>query len=218
MEAQAPVEGGGVSYRNLVGLDALLGVALPQLKQLDPVREVERAVEVAENEERRALDVIPAPRRLLKSEIVGIDDEPWTDFVFAMRTAQPGAISASNALGMFEMKPRRLCDLGVMRDPRCTRSPSGRLVWVGDFVEPMTQREFLKSPSAQYQAFSDSMRSYVVGLAGDALPRPEKKLAETSLSGALAILHRSGPSGLKSWETNQFPDTLALYERANGIF
>ena len=41
-----------------------------------------------------------------------------------------------------------------------------------------------------------------------------------TLSGALAILHRCGPNGLKSWsdESARFPMTVALFERTNGIF
>ena len=48
---------------------------------------------------------------LIKSEVNGVSDEQWTEFVKAMRTAQTGAVSASNQLGAFEMRPRRLEDL-----------------------------------------------------------------------------------------------------------
>ncbi len=169
------------------------------------VRETERAAQALQ-------------RRVLKSEVPDITDAAWTDFVMALRTAALGAVSASNALGMFEMKPRRLGDLGLMRNLRCQRSPTGRLVWVGDFVAPMTQRTFLDKADAQYRAFCDSMLGYVKHI-NELLPA-EGVDDDTTLSGALAILHRCGPSGLRTWndEAERFSDTVTLYERANGIF
>lgn len=157
--------------------------------------------------------------RVVPSLIEGVSDQAWTEFVMAMRTAQPGAVSASNALGMFELKPRRLADLGLVRNVALTRSPTNRMAWVGEFVAPLTQKKFLGSPEVQYRAFAESMRRYVDGLTDGTVPS-ESRPEDMTLSGALAILHRCGPNGLKSWanEDKRFPDTIALYDKVNGIF
>jgi len=159
--------------------------------------------------------------RVLKSELEGVSDEAWTDFALALKTAQIGAVSASNAYGMFELKPRRLADLGLIRNVFNTRGPTNRMVWVGEWVPPMTQKKFLSSPTEQYKAMAKSMNDYVARLRSGSIPRPDGgKPQGMSLSGALAILHRCGPSGLKTWndEPNRFPETAALYQKANGIF
>lgn len=157
-----------------------------------------------------------APSRLLASEISGVSDEAWTRFAMAMRTAAPSAVSASNALGMFEMKPRRLADLGLVTNVSCTRSPTGRMVWVGEFVRPLTSKAFLGSPKIQYAVFAASMRQYADSLRAAADSWPDG----ATLSGLLAVLHRCGPGGLKNWgdADKRFPDTVALFEKANGIF
>ncbi len=190
--------------------------------------DAERAVHEVEDEERRALRPFEASDPpatslgcVLPTEIRGVPDAAWTRFVLALKTAQPGAVSASNAYGMFEMKPRRLADLGLMKNLRKTRLPPpvDRLIWVGEFVPPLTQKKFLADLSAQYRALSDSVRKYVEGLRDGTIPRLQDPPGEMTLSGALAVLHRSGPRGLRTWEeAERFGDTVAVYERANGIF
>lgn len=155
----------------------------------------------------------------LNSELPGVSSEAWTKFARAMRTAQRGAVSASNGIGGWELKPRRLADLGLMKNTSCVRSATGRMVWVGEFVSPLTLKDFLANTKLQYQAFSASMRKYLAGLRNGSIAKPDGGTpAGITLSGVLAILHRCGPNGLKSWNTKQFPDTAALYESANGIF
>jgi hypothetical protein len=161
----------------------------------------------------------PAQQGVIKSEIDGVSDEDWTRFVLAMKTARPGTVSATNEMGMFAMKPRRLADLKLIADIKKTRSPTGHMVWIGRWVAPMTQRKFLSSPQAQYRAFVESMRRYVEGLRSGAIPQPDDGWPEfMTASGALAVLHRCGPNGLRTWNSDRFPDTVALYERTNGIF
>ncbi len=157
----------------------------------------------------------------LDSPIEGVSDEAWTEFACAMRTAQPTAVSASNALGAWEIKPRRLADLGLMKELHRTRAPTGRMVWVGEPIAPFTIRGFLEDLPMQYRTFAESMRRYVAGLRDGSIPRPDGgRPAGMSLSGILGILHRCGPSGLKSWNDpeKQFNDTRELYDRANGVF
>lgn len=182
--------------------------------------EADRAAQAVEADERRAFAPFEAPR-VLKSEIPNVSNEAWTNFVLAMKTAQPTAVSASNSLGMFEMKVRRLVDLGLVRNAKRTRSPSGRLMWLGEFVPPLTEREFLNKPSKQYEVFINSTKSYISGLVDGSVNKPDGGFpVGMTLSGALSILHRCGPTGLKGWNdpSDRFSDTVALYEQTNGLF
>ncbi len=163
--------------------------------------------------------VAPAPApRVLPTELPGVaDDAAWTEFVFAMRTALPQALSASNGYGMFELKPRRLADLGLMDNLRRARGAGGRVVWAGDFVKPLTAKKFLASPTEQYKAFGESMRRYVAALQDGSLG--SAGVTDLSLSGMLAVLHRNGPHGLSNWAAgDHFTDTEALVALANGVF
>lgn len=150
--------------------------------------------------------------RVLKSEIVGVSDARWTAFVRSLKTASPGSVSRWNALGMFEMKPRRLVDLGLMSNPGKVRAEGSRTVWVAEWVAPITERTFLQNPRIQYRALVVSMQRYAAAITE--LP------TGLSLSGALAVLHRCGPQGLATWSDSgkKFPATVELVARANGIF
>ena len=206
----------------LIGVDALAtrdDVSLDSYAEpeLDEVRDVaDRAVAEVE-----AADAEPRPvGRVLESPIDGVSDAAWTEFALVMRVQDVGAMSASNEFGMFAMKPRRLADLGLMRDLRRGHSPVGRVVWLGDWVAPLSRDAFLSSPKVQYRAFVVSCRCYVEGLRDRTISTPGQWPGGLSLSGALAVLHKCGPSGLVSWgdEGGRFPGTAALVERANGIF
>ncbi len=159
---------------------------------------------------------------IIASPIPSVSPEAWTRFVIGVRNGVPvGAVSESNELGMFSLKPKRLGDLKLLANVRSVRSPNGRMVWTGDFVPPMSAKRFLSDPSAQYQAFCASMKNYLTKLQSGEIARPDGgKPSGITLSGVLAILHRCGPSGLKTWnnEHDRFPDTIALYGRTNGIF
>jgi hypothetical protein len=150
----------------------------------------------------------------MPSELPGVSAEAWAAFVRGMSTAPAGAVSKANALGMFELTPRRLADLGLVKG--LTRSRSGqRTVWVAEFVAPMTSHRFLTNPRAQYAAFVKSMRDYADKIAAGELVKP----ADMSLSGALAILHRGGPRGLENWTAGErFAPTQAAYDRVSEVF
>jgi hypothetical protein len=165
--------------------------------------------------------VAPEPPFTLKSELPGVSDKAWTKFACAMKTAPTGAVSKSNEIGMYAMKPRRLADLDLVMNIETTRSPDGRMVWVGDFVPPMTAAKFLRDPRAQYDAFAKSMRQYLDGMKRGTISTPEGgRPKEMSLSGALGVLHRAGPNGMKKWndESSRFEDTKKLFALVNGIF
>ena len=203
----------------LHGADVLAGVHVTS----DETEAVAQAV----LKEIEATTPPPLPRtaelgRVLPSQIPGVSDEAWTEFALALKTAEQKAVSPSNAFGMFEMKPRRLEDLGLMTNvaPMNARK-KGVMAWSGEWVAPMTEKGFLASAVAQYDAFGASMRLYIDGLENGSVKQPEEGLpTDMSVSGALAILHRCGPRGLVNWidEDNRFPETVALYRAVNGTF
>ncbi len=160
----------------------------------------------------------PSPTsRDLPSPLKNVSDAAWTRFVTAMRSAKLGDVSPSNALGIFEIMPRRLADLGILVNTRRVKSPvSGRTVVVGEFVAPLTEAAFLTCPVAQYNAFRDSVKDYAARIDRGELAVP----AGLTKSGALAVLQRCGPSGLSTWEDEKrrFPATVAVVKRANEVF
>jgi len=152
-----------------------------------------------------------------RSPLPGVSDEAWTRFVYICATAPRRHVSPSNAYGMFEMFPRRLADLGLMTNLRRTTAPSGRVVWEGDFVAPLTAERFLSSSRAQYRAFCLSIVDYAERISR----RDIKVSAATGLamSGVLALLHRAGPHGVDSWQKGRcFEATRSLVERVQGVF
>lgn len=162
----------------------------------------------------------------LRPQLSGITTEQWTAFIHALSVddcrgpgrGKPrpfGAVGPGGALGAFAMRPTRLGDLGLMR--KVTRSidaETGGRVWSGSFVPPMTAQKFMTSPLVQYNALVESMRRY------DAWLRESfgNSMAGMTRSGALALLHRLGPGALRKWEAHKEPSTVALFERANGLF
>jgi len=215
LEEQMYEEAYGRSY------DGQSESAQPDL-DLEPVADVAPVEPVAEDVS--GDDVLPF---VVKSELPKVSDEAWTRFALAMKTAAVGAVSKSNALGMYELKPRRLADLDLvmnlstMRTAPTADCPKGRVIWIGDFVPPLSAKMFLTDPNLQYVTFVKSMKNYVDGLRSGTIPKPEGgKPAGASLSGVLAILHRAGPKGLAKWndESSRFEDTENLYTATNGIF
>jgi hypothetical protein len=163
-------------------------------------------------------EVLPA---ILSSEIKGVSDEAWTEFVKALKVAEPSAVSAQGALGLFALKPKRLADLGLMVLSRGKPANGRHVVWQGEFVPPLTRDVFMATPRVQYKALVASMRRYLAALKDGTIPPPAGGVSkDMSLSGVLTILHKCGPSGLETWNdpTDRFPSTQALFEKTNGLF
>lgn len=155
--------------------------------------------------------------RVLESPLSGVSHDAWTDFVFAMKVAPLSAISKSNGLGMFDLRYKRLQDLGLVTNLSYKRDPIiNRSVQVADWVPPLTKDKFLKSANAQYKTLVASVTRYVDAINSGTLHLPER----TSLSGALAVLQRCGTGGLNKWDdkSSRFPDTIELFRRTNGLF
>lgn len=158
--------------------------------------------------------------RVMRSEIPGVTNEGWTDFVFVMKTGKLGDVSLSNGLGLFDTRYKRLADLGLVTNVSYKRDPViNRSVQVADWVPKLSKEIFLKSASLQYRVFSESMRRYAAAVRDGKLDLPEGGVPkEMTLSGMLAILHRGGPSALKKWGDEKFEQTAELYRQANGVF
>lgn len=156
----------------------------------------------------------PAPEVVpdLPSPLEGVDDAAWTEFVRRMRVQGVGDVSRSNAVGMFAIMPRRLVDLGLASHLKRGKLRGGRTAYAAAFVPPLTSREFLGSPARQYDAFARSMVDYAGQLRG-------VDLCGSTLSGALAVLHRAGPRGMEALARGDlFPDTDVLRRRVEGLF
>lgn len=150
----------------------------------------------------------------LASELPGVSDEAWADFVRGMATCSATAVSEGNALGMFELTPRRLADLGYVKGLQ-RACIEGRTMWVAKFVGTMTSAKFLRNPRAQYGAFVKSMKDYAEKIFAGEIRKPN----DMSLAGALAILHRAGPRGLDTWTKGErFATTEMLYNRVAEVF
>jgi hypothetical protein len=147
----------------------------------------------------------------MKSPLEGVSDKAWAKFVSGMMVGAFDQVHAdANALGAFRLMPRRLADLGYITDLRQRKSRStGKTIWTGGFVGGV--RAFLESPRLQYAAFEKSMVDYAWKLKSGDIARP----AGMSLSGSLAVLHRGGPTALRS---KIRPATRALLEKVAGVF
>ena len=155
-------------------------------------------------------DASGAPR-LHDSPIEGVTPIAWTKLVRTLSTQPLNAIAVSGALGSYEMRPRRLADLGLMTGVRRVER-GGVRVWRGTFVLPLTEAAFLRDKDVQYDVL---VRSVL-----DHLSIAEARPDGVTLSGALALLHRAGPEVLRTWgvAAPQFDSTARVFERANGIF
>lgn len=157
----------------------------------------------------------PLPTLTLPSPLQGVTDDQWTRFVGVMMTANTTFVGPNNSLGAFEMTPRRLVDLGILRGhlERTRSEKSNRVIWATAEQEDRDRAEaFLKSITQQSKAFTKSCVDYASKIASGEISKPPVM----GLSEALAILHRSGPKGLSSrWV---FPATQALADKAAGIF
>lgn len=157
----------------------------------------------------------PAPRftSSIRSPLPGVSDAAWERFRVALAVQPPGATSESGGFGSYDMRPRRLADLGYVGDLRCERTKSGRQVYRCTFLSPWTEERFLRDIVAQHQTLAMSMKLYCLDLRCGKIQQPEGM----SLAGALAILHIGGKGALRKWP-HLFENTRARYEAARGAF
>lgn len=147
------------------------------------------------------------------SPLPGVSKEAWDRFAKALEVQSNTAVSESGGFGTYDIRPRRLVELGICTNPRLVNKHKERSVYECDFKPPWTKEKFLADLMAQCNAFKQSMVLYHKDLASGVIEKPEG----VSISGALAILHIGGRGALKAWP-DLFDNTRARYEAANGAF
>lgn len=148
------------------------------------------------------------------SPLDGVSADAWERFVRVLEVQPVEAVSPSGGLGAYDMRPRRLVELGYAKTLCSRRTELGRQVHVCEFEPPWTQRRFLIDPLAQRAALTKSMVLYHRALFDGQLVHPGKM----SISGALTVLHVGGRGALVAGEEKLFESTRALYEAARGMF
>ena len=132
----------------------------------------------------------PAAWITIPSPLLGVSDAEWTAFVQAMRTRGPRDVSQSGAVGAWEMRSRRVEELGFS---------------VG---------ALLASEILQCRAFGVSTAEYDVRVLGGAAP------AVMTRAEALCFLHRTAPKtgDVVSWSRKMTASTRVLCEKVRGCF
>lgn len=150
----------------------------------------------------RFVDTAPA------SPLEGVSPLAWRKFLAALEVQGLGDISRGGGLGAYNIRPRRLVEIG-----RATnfRRIGGKQVC--DFALPWTQKRFLADPVAQKAVLVKSMRLYYDALRDGSIKRPDG----VSMAGALVVLHSGGRGAIEGWP-ELFDETKALYEATKGIF
>ena len=149
-----------------------------------------------------------AEQRLFPSPLVDVPDEAWDVFLRASSTRKISEVSRSGAIGSFELRPRRLGELGVMVNLR--RGPGG--IWVGDLAPKYANLKV--SGGKQREVFEISTKAYDDELSAGTFAKPDG----VTRSGAHAILHFGGRGAIESWPERAFLGTRAAFERTNGLF
>ncbi|HET6959739.1 MAG TPA: hypothetical protein VFI56_24265 [Vicinamibacterales bacterium] len=141
----------------------------------------------------------------------GVSAIAWQRFAAALETQAPSVVSATGALGAYELQPRRLVELKFADNLR--HEGNDRIVQVCDFIAPMTRERFLADPRLQYSLFARSIALYNQQLTTGELIQPwGATRAET-----LAALHIGGRGALKDW-TKLFDRTRMRCDAVREIF
>ena len=149
----------------------------------------------------------------MRCPLDGVSLSAWQRFVAALEVQGVDAVSERGGFGSYDLRPKRLRDLGYTTDLRRVRARGGRQIYTCSFVAPWTQERFLADPLAQLGALAQSMKLHQQDLRAGKIRLPDG----LSLSGALAILHRGGRGALAAWP-DLFDHTRAVFERARGAF
>lgn len=151
--------------------------------------------------------------RSKESPLPGVSKEAWDRFAKALEIQPNTSVSESGGFGTYDIRPRRLVEIGVGVNLRYLYKEGKRSVYECDFKAPWTKEKFLADLMAQFNAFKHSMSLYHKDITSGVIEKPE----DVSLSGALAILHIGGRGALKAWP-DLFENTRARYEAARGAF
>ena len=169
----------------------------------------------------KTLAATPGERNMA-SQIPEASDASWTRFVELMAGNNAFAtVSSRGDLGLFQMSPRRLADLGYVTNPR----KDARGTWTGDWVAPYSREKYLSDGKLQYESFVKATRAdreAILAHHRDAIGRALAGKVAT-LSGLLGATRQAGLRGLATWlaaaaDRVKFPQTTGAYLRANGMF
>lgn len=163
-----------------------------------------------------------AAYRDVRIPIQSLTRKQWLDFVKTSSNGNPRTITPTFRLGAFELSVKRLCDLGVMRNPRQV-AHAKKQVWDAEWIYPKTLKEFQADPMLQYSLFAESVRRYATDPALLAHVGCNVAGLDMTLSGVLAVAHRMGLQGLAGWvaypsKRERYTHTMNYFQRANGIF
>lgn len=156
--------------------------------------------------------------------IPGINAAAWSSF--AKKLKGPNVIRYG-AYGVFAMGVRRLEDLGLVKGTKRVKDPkTGRPIWTGTWVPPMSQQTYMSSLKTQYKTFAKSMTEYAKLYRKARAAKPELFAKAVNgkpltMSGFLALAHRAGGRGALSAvasPSKRFPQTWGFALRVNGIF
>jgi hypothetical protein len=145
----------------------------------------------------------------------------WEKFVGAMAVAPRNHVGRRGKLGTFQMDARRLADVGAMTRAWKERRGGEEGVWVGDWLEGLTEVSFLGSMPLQYAVFTRSCRAAAPKVSGFCGREVDGRVA--SLSGLLGVCHVAGERGVGSFVVDEstrerFPATREVFTKVNGIF
>jgi hypothetical protein len=176
-------------------------------------------------------ELTPTPERSkVNVPIATVTPEQWVSFVRLF--VGPNTVTKQYRYGVFGMTVRRLVDLGVMRNLRAIHQKGGpqrgepSIVWSAEWAPqdpPVSLKAFIGQPMWQYSLFAESMSRYATTPAVRDCVGVTVDDTTATLSGVLAVSHRAGAKGLKSWlkkekERADFAHTSDCYRRANGLF
>jgi hypothetical protein len=147
------------------------------------------------------------------SPLRGVHRDAWRAFYTALEAQAANEVSESGGLGAFDIRPRRLVELGYATGLRPMRTEKGRSIQTCEFILPWTQARFLGNPFAQYTALAQSMRLYYEALREGKIVKP----SDVSMAGALAVLHKGGKGALGALP-EMFAATRVLFDKVNKIF
>lgn len=153
----------------------------------------------------------------------GLTRKDWLAFVKVHVNGNPQTVTPNFRLGVFEMTVRRLCDLGVLANPRLTQN-YGWQVWDADWRNPKSLGEFLNDPLGQYELFAESIRQYAFNRVLRDFIGTDIDGQRMTLSGALSVAHRAGLPGLCSWvehtkDRQRFSaNTTSYFLKGNTLF
>ena len=145
-----------------------------------------------------------------RSALDGVSDAAWDAFVRAMSVRTIRGVSLGGGIGTFDLRPRRLGEIGVMKNLRREGEPPGR--WVGDLESKYAALG--DSSGQQYEVFVMSVRAYDEEILAGEIAIP----GGVTRSGAHAVLHCGRRQALAEWPEGAFKTTRELFNKVNNIF